>query len=198
MNSRLIHCPSCLETQVNRFYIGEYPIYKCNTCYLQFLISTEVEEKNYKNYFQVQRTNDFRSTELRQVQYKIDAEHLIKGNGGALLDVGCSNGAFLQVLSNYNVFENLVGLDVDKSALVNFNRNNKNKNIETFLTDLVTFDNNLCSINKFDSIIFRGTFQYLGQNLHNSLLKAKKLLNSKGKIYIYIHYPTLILLYFTY
>lgn len=180
MNNELV-CPSCNFAKISKEFIGIYPINKCNNCDLVFILETEVPSKNYSQYFQNQRLLDTKSRSLREKQYEIDLNHLQKDNHGALLDVGCSDGIFLEKISKLEKFEFLQGIDIDNSAIKSVNERCLDKGIKFTNVDLLNFNSDIL----FHTIVFRGTFQYLGVTLKESILKCKEILHDNGRIYIY-------------
>ena len=73
-----------------------------------------------------------------------------------------------------------VGIDIDKSGIEYANKHFGNAAIfyQTDLPEMKVSE-------KFDVIIFRGTFQYLGEELHASMKQLKKLLKPDGKILVF-------------
>ena len=72
-----------------------------------------------------------------------------------------------------------MGIDIDSSAIIKA----KSKYSEVIFKniDLLKINSN----DSFDLILFRGTFQYLGEELQKSITHLKKLLSKNGKIIIF-------------
>ena len=100
----------------------------------------------------------------------MDDKFFIEQNCGKefqnILDVGCGTGKFISLFNS----NNKTGFDIDKSVITN----NKLQYDEiNFISDL----NDLNENEKFDLIIFRGTFQYMRDLLAIKELITKKLIN---------------------
>jgi SAM-dependent methyltransferase len=181
----LSRCILCDSVNVQSLNFNNIFIIKCNACEFQYIPNNNkyLGEDFYSNYFT--RRNAKKHTklnELRKVQYKIDAKFLssyIRHNSN-ILDVGCSSGGFLFEIHNQYSLEFLTGVDIDKSSIKEANR--QYSDIAKFKnTNLLEVDSN----EQFDLILFRGTFQYLDQDLHRSIQHIKRLLSKNGKIIIY-------------
>jgi SAM-dependent methyltransferase len=112
-------------------------------------------------------------------QYEIDSNFfsniISKGN---ILDVGCSDGIFLNKL---NQLENycLFGIDPDELAIKNAKK--KFPKIKFKTSNLLGFQPKT----KFDAIIFRGSFQFLGLELHDTLKKLPLISKHNAKIFLF-------------
>ena len=98
----------------------------------------------------------------------------------SILDVGCSHGGFLSAITKMKDNINCLGIDIDRSAI----ETAKNK-----FPDIAKFEEkNLLEIdikNKFDLIIFRGTLQYLGDKLHESMEHVHLITKPDSKVIIF-------------
>ncbi len=83
---------------------------------------------------------------------------------GNVLDVGCSDGIFLNKLNQVGTYR-LFGIDPDELAIKNAKKKFPKIKFET--TNLLEFRPKI----KFDAIIFRGSFQFLGSELKDTLKK---------------------------
>ena len=164
-----MNCPLCLSVEKSTKNFQNSTVYICNNCSLEFL-EKQQNSNYYQNYYEHFDLTDTKIDELRNIQYSIHAEHVKKNiSKGNLLDVGCSSGELLSRLknnSNYNLF----GIDPDKSAI-----DSANKKHGTEINFKNSYLTNYESNNKFDAFIFRGTFQYLGDELISSMKKIQSL-----------------------
>jgi len=175
-----MRCLLCnCETSVT-IPIANDSIYECTNCSLQFMPEIKSDDY-YDDYFDKFRSNNSNLDDLRKKQYNIDAQHmsnfLVSGN---ILDVGCSTGEFLShflAKSDCNLF----GIDLDKGAI---------SKAKKLYGEKIHFSvghlHNFSEVKKFDCIVFRGTFQYLGSNLRLTMEKIQKILTKNGKILIYV------------
>ena len=156
---------------------------KCNECGFQYIPNNNqyLEKNYYSNYSRREDSTTDKRNELRREQYRIDAKFLSKyiSKNSRILDVGCSAGHFLFEISNCYNLDSLMGIDIDSSAITKA----KSKYSEAIFKniELLKLDSN----ETFDLILFRGTFQYLGEKLQKSITHLKKLLNKNGKIIIF-------------
>lgn len=189
-----IKCPLCFSTTYKSEIIGSTEVFQCLNCKLIFLHDQNNTRSYFTNYYQRYR-NDSNSVVsiLRQKQYQIDARHfnriLCSGN---VLDVGCSSGGFIFQLDKIGKYD-FTGIDVDGSAIDLASSVASNKpNMNFICDDLLS-----CNFNKkFNAIIFRGSFQYLGEKLFESINFIKQSLLDGGKIIIYSLPNSKSLLYF--
>ncbi len=174
-------CPLCDSREFKEIKMNSCVVYQCNQCYLQYINNKEFKkDSNYlKNYGEL-RKDDSTSSKLRNMQYSIDAEHLKKNiSNGNILDVGCSTGGFLDKVSKISNL-NLYGIDIDKDAIM-MAKNKCNSRISFFNSDLIKYQTEL----KFDCIVFRGSFQFLGCDLKKTLSNISKISTENMKIIIY-------------
>ena len=93
-------------------------VYQCDSCTLEYINDQEYKIDNdyLKNYNKV-RNEKSTSSKLRQIQYTLDSIHFSKNvSQGNVLDVGCSTGDFLNILSQKPDLR-LFGIDTDKDAI---------------------------------------------------------------------------------
>ncbi len=174
-------CPLCNSKKIQEIKMQLCKIYQCNYCFLQFFSDNKYDkDKNYLKKYGESRSDKSVLSKLRQVQYSIDAKHLkknvLKGN---VLDVGCSTGEFLSKLCKDSKLH-LYGIDTDKDA-ISIAKNKSESSIDFINTDLINYQTNL----KFDCIVFRGSFQFLGHDLKETLEKISKIGSKNCKIIIY-------------
>ncbi|MCV0366643.1 class I SAM-dependent methyltransferase [Nitrosopumilus sp.] len=98
---------------------------------------------------------------------------------GNVLDIGCSTGGFLANLSKISDLQ-LYGIDIDRDAIA-IAEEKCNSAINFTETDLINYQTNL----KFDCIVFRGSFQFLGFDLKETMKKIAELSSENVKIIIY-------------
>ena len=178
-------CNICGSGNLQTLLYGDFSINKCNVCGFQYIPNNEkyIGDGHFENYFDKRDAKEnLVLNKLRMDQYKIDVEFLAKyiSSESRILDVGCSSGIFSsEIYKQYNP-EYILGIDIDQSAIKFANENYAHiadfKNI-----DLLRVEKN----RKFDLIIFRGTFQYLDQALHESIKHLKELLTLDGKIILF-------------
>ena len=178
-------CIICQSNELKKLNFNNVIIDKCNICDFQYIPNNNkyIGSDYFSNYFTKRNsTKNTKLSKLRKEQYKIDTKFLstyIKNNSN-ILDVGCSSGNFLSEIYNQYNLNSLTGIDIDKSAI---------KEAKNQYSGIAKFKNkNLLEINddeKFDLILFRGTFQYLDQDLHKSIEHVRRLLNKDGKIIIF-------------
>ena len=140
-------------------------------------------ENWFDNYSNRREKNNLKGlAKLREKQYKIDSLVLKKylHSGQKVLDVGCSIGRFIYHINKVNKNLNLFGIDIDGYAISKATKdyghiaNFKKQNI-------LNINNNI----KFDIVVFRGTFQYLDNELHSSINHLKKIIKKDGRIIIF-------------
>jgi trans-aconitate methyltransferase len=174
-------CPLCDSKEFERIDIQSYKLYQCNSCSLQYFNDNEFDkDQNYLNIYSKSRDEKSIFSKLRQVQYSIDAEHLEKNiPKGNILDVGCSTGEFLNILSKFSELH-LYGIDTDSDA-ISIAKTKGKSSINFINTDIINYQTDL----KFDCIIFRGSFQFLGHDLKETFKKISKISSKNCKIIIY-------------
>ena len=174
-------CPLCDSKKYHEIKMDRCIVYQCNSCTLEYINDQEYKiDNNYlKNYNKV-RNEKSTSSKLRQIQYTLDAKHFSQNvSQGNVLDVGCSTGDFLNILSQKPDLR-LFGIDTDKDA-ISTAKIKCNSEINFLNTDLINYQSNL----KFDCIIFRGSFQFLGSDLKETLNKISEISSKNTKIIIY-------------
>jgi SAM-dependent methyltransferase len=174
-------CPLCDSVNIKLLTLNSCKINQCKKCTLQFIdIKEQEKNKNYLKKYQDFRKEDSISGKLREIQYSLDIEYFKKLNlKGNILDVGCSTGIFLNKLNEISNL-NLYGIDTDYNAIELAKKKNSSK-IKFINTDIINYKTNL----KFDCIIFRGSFQFLGKDLKETLKKISKISSKNIKIIIY-------------
>ena len=177
-------CLLCETKNNNLVNLNGIFVTKCRVCGFQYIPNNKqyLGENYYSNYSRREDSTTDKRNELRKEQYRIDANFLSKfiSQNSRILDVGCSAGHFLFEISNCYNLESLMGVDIDLSAITK--AKSKYSEIAIFKNiDLLKVDSN----ESFDLILFRGTFQYLGKELHTTIKHLKKLLSKNGKIIIF-------------
>jgi SAM-dependent methyltransferase len=172
-------CPLCKEKNSKIINLKIFKINHCKNCDIQFLDRKKDINNYFKKYSKFREKNS-KLWKLRKIQYVIDSKHLQKYIiKGKILDVGCSTGDFIKKLS-HNLDLDLIGIDPDNYAIKEAKTKSK-KNTHFYCTDLINFKQK----NKFDAIIFRGSFQFLGHDLNRTLNKISKISTKDSKLIIY-------------
>ena len=158
---------------------GSYTAVQCSNCgfiWIDPFLNNEGLSKYYNDYIGM-RFKDKEKTQQRAVQYKIDKDFIENFvSSGKVLDVGCSGGFFLGVLSNN--FEKF-GLEIDGEAVKYAEKTyDFGKNVK--LCALEDFE---YSAKSFDLIIMRGTIEHL-PDPRISAPKIPYLLKPDGYFYI--------------
>lgn len=174
-------CPLCDSDECEIFRLNTCIVNQCKQCSLQFIDEeNDIEKSDYLKRYSKSRKEDSELSILRKIQYNLDIEHLKKNiSKGNVLDVGCSTGIFLDSFDTESNF-NLYGIDIDEDA-IRFAKNKCNQKINFLKTDLINFETNL----KFDCIVFRGSFQFLGNDLRKTMERISDLSSHNSKIVIY-------------
>lgn len=177
-NSIITSCPLCSSKNIKTQKLQKQKIEKCISCNLQFIKTRSQNTSYFKNYnkFRNHTSSHFK---LRLKQYEIDSNFLSniisKGN---ILDVGCSDGIFLNKLNQVGIY-NLFGIDPDEMAIKNAKK--KFPKIKFESSNLLEFESKI----KFDAIIFRGSFQFLGLELQDTLKKLHHISKRKTKFFFF-------------
>ena len=172
-------CPLCETNKVENLKFKSCEMYCCKKCSLQFMDDTkQIKNYNYLDNYHNERNEKSKLSKLRKIQYKLDAKfiqhHITKGK---LLDVGCSKGDFTRILEKNKNFK-IIGIDPDENAI---KKAKEYKSKTEFLNiDLIKYDPSI----KFDCIIFRGSFQFLGSELKKTMDKISKITKKGSKIII--------------
>jgi len=173
-----ISCPLCSSSNIETIKLQKQKIQKCVSCNLQFINNKSQNRDYFKNYIKF-RNHSSSHFKLRLKQYKIDSNFfsniVSKGN---VLDVGCSDGILLNKLNQVGTYH-LFGIDPDESAINTATK--KFPKIKFQTTNLLEFQSKI----KFDVIIFRGSFQFLGFELKDSLRKLSQISKPDVKIFIF-------------
>lgn len=175
-------CPLCTEENHTKMPFG-YNIQKCNNCKLVFEpVSDEEIEEYYKDYFQRIRKSNEEMNNLRTHQYEKDVSTILQYcKSGKVLDIGCSHGEFLAAMAKHPNFV-FHGIDIDPTGISYAKEKYQSELIKFTKTDVL----GLSTDTKYDAIIFRGTLQYMGMELHKILEKVKSLLTENGFVFIFV------------
>ena len=172
-------CPQCFNTNIVKFSIKNYAINllqcsKCDLIYNDKIVKNDIFYKQFQNYHNDRNTNiiELSTHSNRKKQYLLDYSFIqnnIRIKNKKILDFGCGTGEFLDLFDSDNKY----GIEID----LTYNDILKGKNIKK-----------INSINeRFDVIIFRGTFQYI-RNLNEIIISIKKYLNDGGYL-IFLQIP---------
>lgn len=177
-NSITTNCPLCSSINIKTKKLQKQKIEKCISCNLQFIKTSSQDTSYFKNYNKF-RNHNSSHFKLRLKQYEIDSNFLSniisKGN---ILDVGCSDGIFLSKLNHVGTY-NLFGIDPDEMAIKNAKK--KFPKIKFKTSNLLEFESKI----KFDAIVFRGSFQFLGSELQDTLKKLHRISKRKTKFFLF-------------
>lgn len=175
-----MNCYLCNSSDTKESRVGTTPYFSCANCGLDF-IPVFGNEKDYLLEYRQHHSvvDDEANNQRRYAQYHIDLQMIFRHQKeGDLLDIGCSNGLFSNLIQSNSEFH-VTGIDLDKEAI-------KAATDAFPSSDFVESDlENFESSKAFDAIVFRGVFQYLDSNLQPSLQKALDLLKPGGYIYIF-------------
>lgn len=178
-------CILCRSNKLTSEKIGKETVMTCHNCHLQFLENYKNEHEYYLDYEEVKHNFKKEMKILRKKQYELDAAHFVKNCvPGSILDVGCSAGLFMheiyKALPPYSKTLDFTGIDLDIGA-IEFAQKNALSNMVYYCTDFLNFQTD----KQFDTILFRGTLQYMSDDIRQTFIKLKKLLKENGKIIIY-------------
>jgi len=163
--------------------IPEYMSYKlkeCSTCSIVYAsevpnlcLSSEYNNAIFKSEGEAE---DASITYFKYIKKEILSNRVTKKNIN-ILDIGCGNGFFLNLLENdgYRLCE---GIEPSIEAINN--NNNNNIKIHHGLFDNIELDN------KYDLITCFMTLEHI-EDLNSFITKAKKILNKQGTIVFVVH-----------
>ena len=173
-------CVLCKSEKTRLQKFQSTKIYHCINCDLQFMDdSNQKKNSNYLDNYNSERNEKSKLSKLRKIQYELDAKFLQKYiSKGRLLDVGCSIGTFTKILESNSNF-NVIGIDPDAKAIKKAKQNYKKS--EFYNYNLIELQAN----EKFDCIVFRGSFQFLGFELVKTMEKISNITNKKSKLIIF-------------
>ena len=176
-------CKLCSADSPKLISMGEFNVLHCNNCEFEYIDNAIKYLGNdyFNNYYARREKSSDNKNTLRKKQYLVDSSVVGKylHNGDSVLDVGCSNGEFLSVVSSLKNNLKCLGIDIDQSGILKANE--KYGNVARFeKRSLVTLFEN-----KFNVVIFRGTFQYLADELHESMQHLEGLIDDDAKILIF-------------
>lgn len=171
-------CPWCLSTQYDiLFSCNSFDVCKCKKC--EFVFSSKIlNQIGLKKYWLEYESHVHMKDELmslkRKEMYKIEYDfiHEFLNQGDSILDVGCSNGDFLNLFSNEGFC--CEGVEFGEEAY-----RETSLKFKCYLGDIQSVPED----NRYDCVIFRGVIQYL-INPKKDIKKAVQLLNDGGIIYI--------------
>jgi cyclopropane fatty-acyl-phospholipid synthase-like methyltransferase len=177
-------CFLCGSIKIEKLFMGDIMVLKCGSCDFQNIPNSKdiLGEDWFEKYYENDRKSDTKKNNDREKQYKVDANFLTEylNDDSFLLDVGCSHGGFISAIHELGSGINMHGIDIDPSAIEEANQR---------YSEIADFDEidllELNPKNEYDIVTFRGTLQYLNQNLHGSLDHIKNILNMNSKIVIF-------------
>jgi SAM-dependent methyltransferase len=176
-------CYLCRAPAIEYSIVGPIKIEKCKKCQFQYIVNFKdiLGGDYFDKHYSERRRGSKKINRLRKLQYEIDVKNVSKyiKDGSIVLDVGCSNGDFIGSLNEIDKNFDILGIDIDGSAIKEANL--KYGDIATFQKkDLLAVDLE----KKYDIVIFRGTFQYFGSNFHETMKHLKKIIHNSSTIII--------------
>ncbi len=179
-------CHLCGSSNLEILVYGDIYIDKCNICEFQYIPNNfnYISNDHFSNYFKKRSEKENLGLNNKRIkQYKIDVEVIseyFETPPKRVLDIGCSSGMFISEIYERYKPEQILGIDIDNSAISHAKKS---------YGDIADFSNidllNINNTEEFDLIVFRGTFQYLDQSLHESVKYIKNLLAENGRIIIF-------------
>lgn len=158
---------------------GSYRAVQCDDCgfiWINPFLNNAGLEKYYQDYMGM-RFKDKVKTRQRKIQYQIDRDFLENYvKQGKVLDVGCSGGFFLNILSDK--FDKH-GLELDAEA-VNYARKNYSFGMNI---NAISLEDAPYPDSSFDLVIMRGVIEHLPDPV-NALKKVNKLLKTGGYFFV--------------
>lgn len=158
---------------------GSYRAVQCDNCgfiWINPFLNNAGLEKYYQDYIGM-RFKDEEKTRQRQIQYQIDRDFLeTYVKQGKVLDVGCSGGFFLNILSDK--FDKH-GLELDAEA-VNYARKNYSFGMNI---NAISLEDAPYPDSSFDLVIMRGVIEHLPDPV-NALKKVNRLLKKRGYFFV--------------
>ncbi len=116
---------------------------------------------------------------LRKKASKRFVDYLNTRPNNSILDVGCGNGWFSNLITINN--NSVVGIDINVTELEQAARVFKKENLQFVYGDIFKIDE--VFKNKFDIIVLNASIQYF-ENFNALITKLKTFLNPKGEIHI--------------
>jgi SAM-dependent methyltransferase len=150
-------CLNCGLIQVNIWSIGsEYTTVQCTVCKLVWLNpipSEQTLKKYYQGYYQ-NRVNNTNLSNNRKLMYKMEYEWLSRYvDSGKILDVGCSDGSFLD---HFETGWEKHGVEYENSSKLEETATQKNIKLKIGSLGSCNFESNY-----FDCISMRGVIEHL-------------------------------------
>ena len=178
-------CKLCFSNDISIIVKGDVEVTVCKSCGFQFIDNHKkyLTEDHFDNYYKRRKEDNVsEKNSLREKQYQIDVSFLSKylKKNQNILDVGCSNGKFISIVNTVKDGLNCEGIDIDESGISDA--------IIKYGESVVFKKQTLASLNykdKYDIVIFRGTFQYLADELHQSISTLREILKNNGKVVIF-------------
>lgn len=145
--------------------------YRCKLVFMDKIISNEDLNKYYSGYNIIRDNNYKKKKLLRKISYKQDYDFLLNyiSDKGIILDIGCGFGDFLSL---FNKTTKKIGYEVDLEAIKKGRSNYTN-------IQFIDSYNELKKLKNIDTIIFRGSFQYL-RHINSTLKLCYNILKHNG------------------
>ena len=177
-------CLICCSVSLSLDCSTGYEVVVCESCNFQHIRNNlNIDASYFDGYAERNRLDENReSNKLREKQYLIDAGLVEKYSParGVTLDVGCSYGGFIDSIKKKLENCEYFGIDIDDSA-INEATQRFSGSSNFIKTDLASMSDDV----KFDTILFRGTFQYLGCQLHESMRKLERISKKNTNVIIF-------------
>ena len=173
-------CPVCgkknFKLYLKYLYFKTLKCKNCNMIYISTVLDDKSLQNYYNNYVNFRIKNKLKLKQ-RKLMYEIDLNYLkLYKKKGKLIDIGCSNGNFLKLLSNvYNSY----GIDIDTKAIELAKKNSKIKN-KVFNLSL---DKVGSKLGKFDIAVLRGVIEHV-KDPKKYFSYISKILKKNGIIFI--------------
>ncbi len=104
-----------------------------------------------------------------------------KSEGLLILDIGCGNGWFSNLISDFSIKNQIIGLDINKEELEQATRVFNKENLQFVYGDI--FDLKNIFFNKFDIICLNASIQYFS-DFNKLITLLKQFLKINGEIHI--------------
>ena len=149
--------------------LREFVTVECDQCGLIF-VKNRLNQDGLEKYYQANESLNKQRNIMYDIEYNLVSAHL--KSGSAILDVGCSNGLFLDIFKDNG--HHCKGVEFGEDAAKEASK--KYEVWEGIFPEIKIAE-------KFDLIIMRGVIEHL-PNPIEYLDKALTLLNDQGMIYI--------------
>lgn len=174
-------CPLCGETQTKlKYHINGFHLHDCPRCAFRF-VKENLSIEQLDNYYNsapvdIAYSDPSNASNLAFYYGRLRDEILKTVSSGTILDVGCSKGHFLELMSGWDVY----GTEIEKAAAYEAQRKFGKKIQPTSFEDAV-FDEAF-----FDVIAMQDVFDHF-PNPQEILEKCNRLLKPGGVLILKVH-----------